>query len=111
MKRSFALDVRGSINFCPTNPTLPCGRYVYQGVLPGLGNVAGLPRKNLQLRRWVLPADPRTAPQLARRSVFFQAVAAWHALSATEKLSYRQLGESRRLPAYNKFISLYLKTH
>lgn len=108
MKTLPALDARGSLNFTPTDPPRPAGRYVFQHVRAGLGNVVDDPSRTLQLRVWVLPFDPMTAPQLARREWFAYAVAAWQSMPQAEKDQWKVKGEKRRLPAYNAFLSWYL---
>lgn len=105
---NLTLAPRGSLNFCPTAPPRPCGRYVYQLTHPGGGNVPGDPTGRLQLRRWVIPADPRTPPQLARRVAFAAAVAAWQSMPQEAKDSWRTPGKARNLPAYHAFLSAYL---
>jgi hypothetical protein len=104
-----ALKIHGTLWFCPSSPPRPCGKYVYQGVAPGKGNIPGNPKKDTQLRRYVVPFDPRTAPQLSRRARFAAAVAAWHTLGPAEKKAWRQRGESRRLPGYQAFISAWMR--
>ena len=106
-----SLSIRGKLNFCPANPPRPCGTYVYQRVKPGLGNVEGVARDNLQLRAWVIPYDPMTPAQLARRAVMAAGVTAWRLLSPAEKDAWRAAGKGRALPGFQTFISWYLKTH
>lgn len=102
---------RGKLNFCPVSPPRPCGAYVYQLTGYGKGNVPGDPHRRLQLRAYVIPIDPKTPAQLARRATFAAAVAAWHGLSPAQKASYARRGKSRNLPGYNLFISAYLRSH
>jgi hypothetical protein len=103
------LSIKGTLTFEPADPPRTLGKYVYQRVQPGLGNVASDPSKSLQLRAHTIPTDPQTAPQLARRAVFSNAVAAWQALSEAEKNSYAPEAAKRGLPAYQFFLSRYLR--
>lgn len=103
-----SLTPRGSLNFCPAAPPRPCGRYVYQLTAYGKGNVPDDPTGRLQLRRWVMPADPRTPAQVAHRAAFAAAVAAWQSMPQEARDSWRIPGKARNLPAYNAFLSAYL---
>ena len=64
-------------------------------------------------RSYVVPTDPQTAPQLARRSVFASGVAAWHSLSSAEKLLYirRASKISPSMTGFNLFLRFYLKNN
>lgn len=104
------LDARRSVTV--PDPTAPGGsrRVVFQRVGRGLGNVPGSPLRNLQVRRHVVPADPRTLAQQARRLHLKNAVAAWHLLTPEEKLAYVPDAKRRRITPFNQFISAWLKT-
>lgn len=86
-------------------------KWVYQRVKKGLGNIPTRHPYDLQLRRHVIPFDPLTAAQLARRQVFADAVTAWHALTPAEKAQWTEQGKPNALPGYHWFISRWLKTH
>jgi hypothetical protein len=103
------LSIKGTLTFEPTDPPRVLGKYVYQRVAPGLGNVTSDPTRSLQLRAHVTPTDPSTAPQLARRALFSQAVAAWQALSPSEKDTWRPEAAKRGLPAYQFFLSRHIR--
>lgn len=103
------LKISGGIYLCPTDPARPCGRYVYQRVRPGLGNVSASADLSLQLRRWVKGTNPRTPAQTARRDKFRAAIAAWHALDTASRHAWRAAGTSRRLPGYHAFLSAFLR--
>lgn len=104
------LHPRGKIYFCPVALPRPCGAYVYQNTAPGKGNVPGDPSRRLQLRAHVIPADPHTPAQMARRAKFAAAVAGWHSLNPAQRATYQERGKSRALPGYNLYISEYLRT-
>lgn len=103
------LSITGTLSFCPTNPPRPCGKYVYQRVAPGLGNVEGVPLDNLQLRAYVIPADPKTPAQLARRNLFSLAVSGWHSLTEEQRWAWRDAGARRNISSFNAYISAYLR--
>lgn len=105
------LDIRGKINFCPAQPVRPCGLYVVQRVAPGLGNIDDRPARDLQLRVHVVPFDPRTAPQLARRAIFAAGVAAWHAYDQSERDAWNTQAASRHLTGFALHMSVYLRSH
>lgn len=104
-----SLSIRGTLSFCPVNPPRPCGKYVYQRVRAGLGNVAGIANDDLQLRAYVIPTDPQTPAQLARRAVFADAVAGWQSLTPAQRDIWRIAGAGRNLPAYQTYVSAYLR--
>ncbi len=101
--------IRGTVAICPIDPPKPCGKYVYQRVQPGKGNVAADPSKALQLRRYVIPFDPRTPAQIARRARLAAGVATWHALSAEQKKAWSAEGKRRQIGAYCAFLSAFLR--
>lgn len=108
---TYSTDTRGGLRFTPTDPPRPAGRYVYQRVLAGLGNVQADPTRRLQLRRWVQGTYSNTAAQLQRRAVFRLAAVSWRHLSVTDKAHWKALGKRRRITSYNAYISHALKTN
>jgi hypothetical protein len=109
--KSKALRVTGKLRFTPANPPKPFGVYVLQKTAPGLGNIPGDKTKSMQLRRHVPQANPRTLTQMLRRAIFRDAILAWRALSADEKVAARKRGKSRRIPGYGQFLREYLLTN
>lgn len=107
----FSLAARGTLTFQPSDPPRPTGRYVIQRVAPGLGNVAADPERSLQIRAHVIPADPQTPRQLAARARFAAGVIAWHELPPTDRAYWYDQGPRHGLPAFNAFLSYYLRTH
>lgn len=61
------------------------------------------------LMNW--PTNPQTVPQQAWRSVFTDAITAWHGLTSDQKIAWKVKGMRKRLPGYNMFISSYLQSH
>jgi len=76
----------------------------------GMENLDIRTRKNgaieLGLKR--IPANPKTQAQQEWRDIYNMAVAAWNALSPTEKADYEQQGKAEGLPGYNVFMREYL---
>ncbi len=102
------LLITKTLTFKPDDPLLPFGKYVFQRVAPGKGNIPSRPALDLQLRRHVVPPDPRTPAQLARRDKMRQAVLIWHGLSDAEKLEWKARGTARRISGFNAFVSAVL---
>lgn len=104
-----SLDLRGTLQEPdPANPAQSV-KVVYQAVAPGLGNIANGGAFDRQRRAHVVPADPRTPAQLARRSKMADAVAAWHAASPENRRAYEEAAKVRRISVFNAFISNFLR--
>lgn len=84
-------------------------RVVYQRVAPGLGNIADHPAGALQRRAHVIPYDPKTPAQVARRQRFAAAVAAWRALDPENRSDWTAAARSRNITPFNAFVSAYMK--
>jgi len=109
LPRALGLEPRGKLYLCPTAPAAPCGIYVIQGVRAGLGNVPDHPRRDVQMRRWVIPQDPKTDAQRARRLLFAIWVSNWQQLPPEEKKQWRDIGAARALPGFCAYLSHHLK--
>jgi len=105
----YSLSPVGKIHITPTNPPGPPLRYVYQRTAHGKGNVVGAPNNALQLRRHVIPIDPATPAQLARRALVSLAQAAWANFDAETKANWRTKGVPRRITGHNAWTSWCLK--
>jgi hypothetical protein len=104
------LDIRGILTECTATTPQTCETVVYQATAPGLGNISNGGRFDRQRRRWVIPHDPRTPAQLARRARFASGVAAWQAMDTTARQAWHWLGEQRRISSFNAFLSNHLRT-
>jgi len=70
------------------------------------------PRKTGQIfvrMRYILPNDPRSPLQIARRNNMKNAVIAWQALTLPEKNVYNKMKSPIRMTGFNRYIRLYLK--
>ena len=105
-----ALNPRGKITFTPTDPPGPFGTYVYQGVEPGLGNVTNDPRARLQLRRRVIPTDPKTPPQLLNRQRWSEAMTAYNALPPLEKTALETTARPLKISGSNLWVKTWFAT-
>lgn len=103
------LEIAGKINLPEAGPLRPAGAYVYQRTAPGKGNIPADPAHALQLRRHVVPFDPQTPAQMARRAAFAAAVAAWQDLTPEQRETWRQPGKARNLSPFNAYLSATLK--
>lgn len=99
----------GTISITPTNPQRPAGKYVYQRVRRGLGNVVGHPNRALQLRSHVIPFDPRTLAQRRQRAHMRNAVSAYHAATEQEKRAHHADAIVRQVTDFNAFVSNWMQ--
>ena len=104
-----ALDVRGTVTECGPGPAPVCEKVVYQGTAIGAGNISNGGKYNRQRRAYVVPSDPHTPAQVARRTFFAAAVHEWQALSPEAKAAWKQAGRARNIPGYSAFLSAYLR--
>ena len=102
-------SIKGKLSLTPADPPRPAGRYVFQRVRAGLGNITSEPARNMQLRAHVIPIDPKTPAQLSRRSLFAQAVLAWQSATPEQKAEAATAGVDARLPAYQWFVGDYIR--
>lgn len=93
--------------------TAPGGRrrVVYQGVAPGMGNLAGSPDRSRQKRAHVIPADPRTPYQRALRQRMADATAAWHLLTAPQRAEWRARASSAHCTGFNLHVRDWCRAH
>jgi len=68
-------------------------------------------RGRQRIRRYVIPADPKTPAQQARRSKFAQAVSAGQSLDDELKAYWEKIGVRKKepLPWWNAFLSAYMR--
>lgn len=109
IKNTHSLDITGSLQFAPTDPPRPFGKYTYQRVQRGHGNVAADPSRRLQLRLRVTGFDPMTPAQLARRAIFRAAIAEWHTLTPEQKKIWNRSNPGRKISGLNSLLSARLK--
>ena len=106
-----ALLITKPLTFAPTNPPRPLGKYVFQRVRPGFGNVTGRKARDLQLRLHVIPLAPMPAAQLARRALMAAAVTRWHASTDQDKAEWKINAQNRSISVFNASISDTLKNY
>lgn len=94
-------------------PTDPTGRrrVVYQRVKKGLGNIPRHATKDLQRRRHVIPADPKTPTQRAGRARIAAATAAWQALAEPAKQAWRDTALTLPLSGFQLFVRDFCANH
>lgn len=100
-----SIRLRGTITECTTGPAPTCARWTYQRTAPGKGNLPGSGAFDYQRRRTVVPSDPRTPAQVARRATFREAVAEWQALPEPARATWRAAADGLPLSGYNLYIS------
>lgn len=86
-------------------------RVVYQRVAKGFGNITTKHSFDLQRRRHVVPADPRTQSQVARRGLMAAAVARWKNTPPADRVQWAQLAKSRNIPLFSASCSDTLKNY
>jgi hypothetical protein len=105
----------------PNEPPPPCaieingkiGQTVYQRTRPWVGQGIVSDALVTQVRRHVIPADPRTTSQLLNRARFGSAVRAWKYLTDAERLDYNSRGARKKqaLEGLNLFVREYCSSH
>lgn len=87
----------------PANP----GQYikkVAQRTAKGRGNAPGFADRAQQIRAHVIPADPKTPAQLARRAAFAAAMAGWSALTPAQKQTYNDRANALKISGVNLYM-------
>ena len=105
------LLITGTLTFDPADPLKPLGKYVFQRVRPGFGNLPDRKALDLQLRRHVVPIDPKTSAQMARRALMAAAVARWHARTPADLERWKPIAHERNIPMFNACCSDTLKNY
>lgn len=106
-----SLELTGTLKFDPADPLLPLAKYVFQRTAPGKGNIAGFGLFDRQMRRHIIPLDPMTPAQLARRALMAAAVARWHASTPQDKDTWKINAQNRSITVFNACISDILKNY
>lgn len=110
MKIKPHLQLTGILKGVPFGTTKPLGKYVYQKVAAGLGNIPGSKNRREQVRRWVRGTQVNTPAQQPQRGRFALGVTAWHALTEPEKETYRVPAEKLHLNRFQLFMKIWCKT-
>lgn len=100
--------ITGTITEPSPTPDAPPVKVVYQRVSKGLGNIPTAHPYDLQRRAHVIPADPQTPAQMAKRAAFAAAVASWHNATTEERETVRSIADKRRISLFNAWISTHL---
>jgi hypothetical protein len=69
------------------------------------------PIRRVVKNRYYIPANPRTVPQQARRTVYADGIIAWQGLTLPEKLSYNARAKGKTMSGYNLFMREYLNSN
>lgn len=102
-----SLLITGTLTEQDQTGLTPPEKVVYQRVAKGHGNITMPNTFDLQRRRHVVPADPKTSAQLARRAAFAAAVASWHTATQEQREAVRPLADRRRISLFNAWISAH----
>lgn len=105
------LHITGTLKMTPPGTVEPPRKMVFQRVRPGLGNLPEFPGLALQLREHVIPADPRTPAQVARRNLMAAAVARWRARTPADVTAWTIISRARNIPLFNACCSDTLRNY
>jgi len=103
-KKPPGLSLHGVIWLPGPTPESPPVKKIAQRCGAGLGNVPGDTRRRQQIRAHVIPYDPKTAGQMARRAAFAAAMAEWAALSPAEKQEFNRQAKPLKISGVNLFV-------
>jgi len=105
------LLITGTLKIQPPGTSDPPRKMVFQRVRAGLGNLPDFPGLNVQLRQHVIPVDPKTSAQIARRDLMRAAVAFWHASTTQDKDAWKITAQKRHISVFNACISDVLRNY
>ncbi len=69
------------------------------------------PTRRIVKNRFYIPANPRTVPQQARRTVYANGVTAWQALTNPQKAIYNERAKGKPYSGYNLYMQEYLRSN
>jgi hypothetical protein len=107
--KAIALTIRGTLTETGVGPGGTDQKVIYQRCGAGFGNLPGNGTYNMQRRRYVIPTNTITPAVAARRQRLAAGVAAWKLTGPTERAAWTRVGAKKALPAYNAFVSAWLK--
>ena len=110
MKKT-AMLITGTLKMTPPGTVAPPVKMVFQRVRAGLGNAGKYGSMDVQLRQHVVPADPKTTAQMARRDLMRAAVARWHSMTTKDKDAFQKTAENRAITVFNAVISDTLRNY
>lgn len=105
---SAGLGIRGTIRAYRDESSLLTQKLVIQGTAPELTHTRDPSGKPVQIRRHIVPHDPKTSTQLAQRDKMRQAVAAWHAADSAARASAKTTARTKNITLYMAFVSDYM---
>lgn len=86
------------------------GDKVYQRCTPGAGNISNGGKYDMLERAYVIPVDPRTPAQIARRQLFAEAMSQWAAMSQEQRKPWIDQAKQRGIAGINAFLSHQLRS-
>lgn len=104
-----ALDIKGTLTLCDDADCTTSHKVVFQGCSAASANYFVGNHQPRMMRAYVIPYDPKTGPQLARRQKFRDGATAWDALAPSIKNQWKAAGSARGLTGYNVFMSEFLR--
>jgi hypothetical protein len=110
-KKTSALLITGTLTMIPPETTLPPKKMVFQRVKLGLGNLPDKSNTGHQLRTHVIPIDPKTAAQIARRDLMRAAVARYRTPIGDDLIRWKKIARARNIPLFNAACSDILRNY
>ena len=101
--------LRGRFFFKDPPPPLTTGWYVLQLTRRGSGRWRYTESRDLQIRAYHFPADPKTAAQLRRRALFALAVWTWQQMTIEQREWIPGGQYPKNLPNYQLWMSYALR--
>lgn len=106
-----AVRITGTVEIEAIPGSGETGRYVLQRTAKGAGNLPQNTRHDMQLRRRVIPHDPRTPAQLANRVRIAAATSAWRQMSDEQRGEFRERAKKLYMTGFNLHIREFTRSH
>jgi len=108
---STATQVTGTIRLKAHPEEESLDYFVLQRVEKGSGNIPTNRKHDMQLRRHVIPYDPKTPTQIAGRARIRAATQAWHQMGEEERQVWRDKAKKLVMTGFNLHIRQYCRAH
>jgi len=105
------LLITGTLIIVPPGTSLPPRKMVFQRVRRGLGNLPDKSNTGHQLRAHVIPFDPKSAAQIARRDLMRAAVTRYRSPVGDDLTRWKRIATARNIPLFNAACSDILRNY
>lgn len=103
------LLITGTLTMSPPGTQDQPKKFVYQRVAMDKGNLPPKSNTGHQLRAHVIPFDPKTSAQIARRDLMRAAVLRWRSPMEGDMETWKRIAVRRNIPIFNAAVSDILK--